>query len=512
MDGSNSGGARTSFLPAGAMPEFWIEQLGDPMKTQRKTQILAASAALSALLIFGCSSNSTSAPVANPQATTVTTTVSDPAACQAPNGQFAHVFVTITDVEASTNGDANSGDSSFVDLTPSLKGGAPKQVDLLGQANNNCFLASLGATQEIPAGNYQQIRIMLAPDSAASSVQNNACGTYSNCVVLSDGSMHDLALSSEAQTGLKIPSGQIAGGGLNVGSGQTEDLDIDFNTCSSIVEEGNGQFRLKPVLHAGEVSTTSTSINGTIVSSSTGKPLQGGTVVVAAEQPDTSGVDRIVMSTTADPTTGGFVFCPLPAGTYDIVAVGIDSSKTAYSAGVETGVQPGNTTGNIPLVPSSTQATITGQITSQNTSMPPAATVADVDVSVLQQAGASGPTVTIPLLPTENPTSGVYATAPGNCPAGTDCVAYTLQVPGVWPNAGAYASAGAQFTESAAASVNDTLDMQAGSPTTGATDCTPSEIKVTTLASTTAGVSGGPLTVAAGQTTNAATAAFSGCQ
>lgn len=479
----------------------------------RTTRILTASAVLSGLLIFGCSSNSTPTPVASSQSSTVNTTVSDPAACQAPNGQFAHVYVTITDVEASTNGDAQSGDSSFVDLTPSLKNGSPKQVDLLGQANNNCFLASLGSTQEIPAGDYQQIRIMLAPDSAASSVQNNACGTYANCVVLSDGSMHDLALSSEAQTGLKIPSGQIASGGLNVGTGKTEDLDIDFNTCSSIVEEGNGKFRLKPVLHAGEVSTTSSSINGTIVSSSNGKPLAGGTVIVAAEQTDASGVDRIVMSTTADPSTGGFVFCPLPAGTYDIVAVGVDGAGVAYSAGVETGVQPGDAAGNIPLVASSMQATITGQITSQESAMPPTATAADVDVSVLQQAGASGPMVTIPLLPSENPTSGVYATASGsNCAAATDCVSYTLKVPGVWPNVGAYASSGSQFTQSAAASVDDTLDMRAASPTTGSTDCNPSEIKVSTLASTTAGVSGGPLTVAAGQTTTAATASFAGCQ
>jgi hypothetical protein len=480
-----------------------------------KINILTAAVTVAGLLLFGCSSSTTSnpAPAANSQATTVSTTISDPAACQAPNGQFAHVYVSVTDVEASTNADANSGDSSFVDLTPTLKGGAPHQVDLLGQANNNCFLASLGSTQEIPAGSYQQIRIMLAPDSAASSVQSNACGTYSNCVVLNDGSMHDLALSSEAQTGLKIPSGQIASGGLNVGSGQTEDLDIDFNTCSSIVEEGNGTFRLKPVLHAGEVSTTSTSINGTIVSSSNGKPLAGGMVVVAAEQQDASGVDRIVMSTTADPSTGGFVFCPLPAGTYDIVAVGVDGAGVAYSAGVETGVQPGNAAGNIPLVASSAQATITGQITSQSGTMPPAAIAADVDLSVLQQAGSSGPTVTIPLLPSQNLTSGVYATAAGsNCAAGTDCVSYTLKVPGVWPNVGVYASTGAQFTQATTAPVNDMLDMLAVSPTTGGSDCNPNEIKTTTVASATAGVSAGPLSVAAGQTTTAATAAFVGCQ
>jgi hypothetical protein len=475
--------------------------------------ISVSSAVLLGLLTFGCSGGSVSTPT-SPKASTVNTTVSDPAACQAPDGPFSHVYVSITDVEASTNANASAGDSSFVDLTPSLKAGSPMQVDLLGQANNQCFLASLGSTQQLQAGSYQQIRIMLAPDSAASSVSSNKCGTYANCVVLSDGSMHDLALSSEAQTGLKIPSGQIANGAFNVAGGTTEDLDIDFNTCSSIVEEGNGQYRLDPVLHAGEVSTTSTSINGTIVSSSNNKPLVGGTVVVAAEQQDSTGVDRVVMRTTADPTTGGFVFCPLPAGTYDIVAVGVDGAGVAYSAGVETGVQPGDAAGNIPLVASSTQGTVTGEITSQNGATPPAGTVADVHVSALTQATASGPLVTVPLLPSQNPTNGTYATAAsttGSCPTGTDCVSYTLMVPGVGPNTGAYSSSGAKFTQATTTPVNYTLDMQAVVPGGSKADCNPSEIKVSTVLSTTLGVTGGPLTVSAGATTNAATAAFVGC-
>ncbi len=480
----------------------------------RKFLPVSSALILLGLFIFGCNSSYNSMQTSTPQAATVNTTISDPAACQVPNGEFAHVYVSITDVEASTNADAGSGDSSFVDLTPTLKAGAPQQVDLLGEANNQCFLASLGSTQEIQAGSYQQIRIMLAPDSSASSVPKNACGSYANCVVLSDGTVHDLALSSEAQTGLKIPSGQIAGGSFNVSSGQTEDLDIDFNTCSSIIQEGNGTFRLKPVLHAGEVSTTSTSINGTIVSSASGKPLVGGTVVVAAEQPDSTGVDRIVMSTAADPTTGGFVFCPLPAGSYDIVAVGVDGAGVAFSLGVETGVQPGETAGTIPLMESTMQATINGQITSQNSAMPPAATVADVQVSALQQATSSGPLVTIPLLPSQNLMSGAYATAPGStCPTGTDCASYTLMVPGVWPNTGVYSSSGSRFTQATATPVTDTVDLQAEEPGSGgAPDCSTSEIKITTAAPTASGVAGGPLAVAPGQTTTAATAAFTGCQ
>lgn len=452
-------------------------------------------------MTFGCNSGSNTS-VITPQVTTVKTTISDPAACQAPNGQYEHVYVTVTDVQASTNGDAGMGDSSFVDLTPTLKSGAPMQIDLLGQANNNCFLASLGSTTELPAGNYQQIRIMLAPDSAAGSVQQNACGSFANCVVLSDGTTHDLALSSEAKTGLKIPSGQIEDGQFVVGTGQTEDLDVDFNTCVSIIQEGNGQFRLKPVLHAGEVSTTSTSINGTILSAQSHKPIVGGTVVVAVEQADSTGVDRILMTTVADPVTGGFVFCPLMAGSYDIVAVAVDGSGIAYSAGVETGLQPGNAAGNIPLIPAGTQMTLNGQVTSQSASN--GAVSIDAQVAALQQATASGLMVTIPLLPSQNATNGAYVTEANNCPTGTDCAAYTLKVPAAWPNTGAYVAAGAQFTQSSAVPVADTIDVlatdSAGTPT-----CSASEIKITNIIPT------GPIVLTPGGILPAATAAFMGC-
>src|SRR6266567_7988089 len=228
--------------------------------------LLLACLLVYALLIDACSGGSSKTTTSG--MATANVMLSDPATCQAPTGPFAHVYVTITDVQANVSSTASSTDSGWVNLTPGLAS-APKQIDLLGQANNQCFLATLGGTQQLQAGTYQQIRLMLAGNSA--SVSGNLCGSAANCVVLtSDSSVHPLQLSSESQTGIKIPSGQIASGGFTIAAGQTKDLDIDFSTCESIVQEGNGQYRLKPVLHAGEVSTTSTSINGKVLDSGTG--------------------------------------------------------------------------------------------------------------------------------------------------------------------------------------------------------------------------------------------------
>ncbi len=475
---------------------------------------LAVGMSVAVLIVIGCSSGSSSSPSMNAGAVSVS--LSDPTTCQAPNGPFKAVYVTITDVKASTNANAAATDPSFVDLTPNLAS-SPMQVNLLGQANNQCFLAMLGSKVELQAGNYQQIRIMLAPDSQGPSIANNQCGNYANCVVTSDGTAHDLALSSEAQTGLKIPSGQIANGQFTVGAGQTEDLDIDFNTCASIIQEGNGTYRLKPVLHAGEVSTTSTSINGTVVSSLGGKPIASGPVVVAAEQKDTtSGIDRIIMSTLAD-SNGNFVFCPLPAGTYDIVAVGPATLANgtvpgvAYSAGVVLSVQPGQTTGNIALVPNTQESLLNGLVTTQNSSS--AGTAADLQLAALQQLPGNGPIITVPQLPMTGVTGaspayspeGTYTTAAGgSCAANVDCVNYALYVPSVWPNVGTYQTSGVQFTQSTSTPVNYTVDAEAETPGSGgALDCSSPDMQVSTT------ISGGPLTAASG---NAATIAFTGCQ
>src|SRR5882724_10131104 len=239
------------------------------------------------LVLVGCSGGGSSSPTGF-----VNTSVSDPPTCSAPSGPYSHVFVTVTDVKIHSSSNAGASDPGWIDLAPNLKNG-PQQVDLLSQASTECFLAMLGSKTEIQAGSYQQIRVFLAPDNT--SISGNHCssapGNPANCVVLAaDNGVHALNLASEAQSGLKIPSGQIAGGKFTISAGETKDLDIDFNACLSIVASGSGQFILKPVLHAGEVGLSS-AINGTVIDNSTSKPILGGTTVVALEQVDNGGVD-----------------------------------------------------------------------------------------------------------------------------------------------------------------------------------------------------------------------------
>ncbi len=462
--------------------------------TKRWVASALAGAGFMAVVSAGCGgSNSTTVSPA-----TTTVTMSDPATCAGPNGPFSHVYVTVKDVEASTSGSAGA---SFVDLTPNLAS-SPMQIDLLGQSNNQCLLATLGSTTELQPGNYQQIRLILEDNNSAAVVAGNQCGaTAANCVVSNTGTVTALQLSSQAQTGIKIPAGQIAGGQFVVAAGQTKDLNLDFNTCASIVTEGNGAYRLKPVLHAGEIATTATSINGTVVDQATGKPLVGGNVMVALEQKDSGGIGRVVMATDAD-TSGHFVFCPVPAGTYDVVAVGVNGSGVGYAATVTGGVSVGTAMGNVPLVAESglqgsALATITGSVT---TTTGTAAVAEDVTLSALQTAsvGASPLTFTMPLVQQLSATTNVTTAAGGTCPANSDCAAYSLSVPGAAANTGAFSASGTSYTQ---ASGSASYSVEADADT-----CSPASA---TTANTSANAA---LTLGPGATVQAAVLALTGCQ
>jgi hypothetical protein len=459
------------------------------------------------------SSNSPSTQTQNVQSNMnamVNTSVSDPHTCGGPSGPFSHIYVTITDIQIHVSATAAPDDPGWVDLTPTLRNN-PQQVDLLAQANNQCFLAGLGSATELQPGSYQQIRVYLADNGAA--VTSNHCGTSVNCVMLTTdpNTAFPLNISSESKTGIKIPSGQIAGGQFTIAPGETKDLNVDFDACASIVAEGkSGKYRLKPVLHGGEVTATSASINGRVVDSVTGIAINGGLTVVALEQRESAGVDRVVMETVTD-INGNFVFCPVPPGSYDVVVAAINAAGTAYGPTVITSVQPGNALGTVPALAeagaNTSAASINGQIT---TSTDTIGVPVDIVASALEpvQVSASQFMITIPLALQSMATAVLTTTAGSNCPINTDCVSYTLAVPAQNPSVGTFSNSGKQQTAPPAPGpVIYAIDAQTVIPASGGTpDCTPPRLQTTTTSSN------GPLVVTPGGMVTASTLAFTGCQ
>lgn len=327
----------------------------------------------------------------------VATSITDPPTCKSPTGPFSEVWVTITRVRAHTSSYAGSNDGGWVDLVDLRSN--PRQINLLDFPSTDCLLTELGSTSGIPVGKYQQIRLYLlsnSPSPGETAVPSpNECGSNGyNCVVVTEGdvsSTNTLLLSSQANTGIKIPPGQIAGGGLTVVAGQTVDLNIDFDACSSIVQLGNGQYRLKPTLRAAEISVNTNAISGRVIDSVTRDPIPNAIVALETRE---SGISRINTQKLTGPD-GGFIFCPLPQGVtyFDVVAVAsVDNGTVTYNGTVTLQV-PAGRMGDIPLYKDpGGEGTIAGKV---STTPDPA----NVRISALQSVPISGGSllVTIPL-------------------------------------------------------------------------------------------------------------------
>jgi hypothetical protein len=95
----------------------------------------------------------------------------------------------------------------------------------------NGISAALVTGEELPVGNVQQMRIILGDDNT----------------VMVDSIYFPLELSSQDETGLKM--------NLNTTIGASDSVEVvfDFDAEKSIVIQGDGSFRLKPVLHLESV-------------------------------------------------------------------------------------------------------------------------------------------------------------------------------------------------------------------------------------------------------------------
>jgi hypothetical protein len=240
------------------------------------------------------------------------------------------------------------------------------------------------------------------------------------------------------------------------------------------------------------VSATSTSINGKVLDGKTGDPVNG-RVLVAVEQKDAAGIDRVERATLAK-ADGSFVFCPLPAGTYDVVIVGTRADGALFEPSIITGVSVGSTTGDVNLYAISSavhsSAKLSGKVTSQNGSN--AGTVTDVELSVLETL--HGSTYTIPLSPTSSQNAAtltVETAAPDSiltCPMNTYCADYTMQVAAGSANVGAWTSGGTVLKANVTLATYK-IDGIAFVPSSGGVlDCSPSEVTTPAFTLTAGGV------------------------
>lgn len=243
---------------------------------------------MAALFVFSTAITSCSKSDNNSQAkASITVHLTD-----AP-GMYDQVNVDIQAVEVSTAG-------GWV----SLPLARPGVYNLLALSNGVDTI--LAPNTAIPAGTISQFRLTL--------------GTNNSVVV--KGQSYPLKTPSGQQSGLKLNVDQT------LTANNAYDIWFDFNAGSSVVQQGNGNYSLKPVIRAF-TKETSGQIKGSVFPSNA--------IVLAINGTDTSAA--------LPNTDGSFLFTGLPSGTYTVQysAVGltpISISGVNVSYGVVTTVNP----------------------------------------------------------------------------------------------------------------------------------------------------------------------------
>lgn len=139
-----------------------------------------------------------------------------------------------------------------------------------------------------------------------------------NNSVVVDGVVHPLEAPSAETSGLKLNVHYTFEAGI------AYELWMDFDAEQSIVEKGNGDYSLKPVIHVYTQAETG-AISGTVF------PFDAAYYVMASTPTDTIG--------TLIAADGSFLIGGVPAGTYDVTfsAVAGFSDITVNDVNVQTG-------------------------------------------------------------------------------------------------------------------------------------------------------------------------------
>ena len=248
---------------------------------------------------------------------TVSVSMTDGPACG-----FDEVNVTVSKVRVHRSGSADENTTGWTDIVLS----SPRKINLLNlndPTQTNGALDYLGETS-LAAGHYTQLRLVLVPNSGGPA--------FANSVVLS-GSPGEIALDtpSAVQSGIKLIHQ------FTVGSGQRVDLLLDFDACHSIVQTGNGKYKLKPVIKV--IPFVLNGIEGFVDPALfTNQPNVNNNVnnVVVSAQRDGEIVRATVpnSNSTPNPNRGKFFLTHLSSGvTYDVV-ITADGHATKVISGV----------------------------------------------------------------------------------------------------------------------------------------------------------------------------------
>ena len=341
----------------------------------RSLALLSSPAIVAAAVLVACGGGGSDSSATG----TLRLSLTDAPACG-----YDSVFVTVEKVRVHKSGSAADSDGGWSEVVL-----APAQrVDLLTLTNGT--LLPLGQTA-LPAGTYNQMRLVLSPNSSSTPL--------ANAIKPTGGTETALTTPSGAQSGLKMNIN------IDVAADKVADFAIDFDACKSFVKAGNsGQYLLKPVLSVLPIlSDAGLRIVGyvdtSLVAAGTAVSAQANGLPVRATPPD---------------ATGKFVLYPVPAGTYDLVitAAGrVNAVMTGVPVVTTAFTNIGSATARINTPVSANSYAASGTLTANAS---PANTGGSVRAT---QALSGGPTLEVGYANADAVTGTYSLTLPAGAPA-----------------------------------------------------------------------------------------------
>jgi len=175
-----------------------------------------------------------------------------------PSDEYAKVVIAIKEVRVVPAGLENAADDD-ARLPVIVTYDTPRSVDVLTLR----FQQDILGTMVLPAGNYNQVRLILAPNPKGQGQEPV------NYLTLNTASTVKIPLTtpSAVQSGLKVK------GHFEVKPGIINAILIDFDPNTAIVARGNGDYNLKPtgirLVQPTTPLTSFGSISGTVVTTTT---------------------------------------------------------------------------------------------------------------------------------------------------------------------------------------------------------------------------------------------------
>jgi len=320
--------------------------------TRTRSRLLGPAGVLAAtLLLFGCGGggggSGDSDSTAGAGSGTLRVSLTDAPACG-----YDAVFVTVAGVRVHQSATAADGQAGWSEIAMD----PPRRIDLLSLSNG--VLHELGQ-MALPAGNYQQVRLVLADNGAV---------PLANAVAPNGGMQRPLDTPSGQQSGIKLQAN------VDVPAGQTVDLVLDFDACRSVVPRGgSGRYNLKPVIAVVPMISVG-AISGYAAAAA---PAPADGVKVSAQ------VGGAVVKETVVASGAQFRLAPIAAGTYDVVFTATGRvTRVVTGVPVSTAATTVMSAAGTPItLPASDSGTVAGKVTPAQ---------AQASVRALQSIGATG--------------------------------------------------------------------------------------------------------------------------